>query len=481
MTLFSESYVRFLRKSLLLIFAVFALLTVSSIISSAPAQAASATCPGPCINTAIDVAIHGSSSGSGNLGGSGSGSSGGSGGGTSAPPVVRTICQPDNTNYCIQTPITSTQWVPAAALGLPGPCPAKQVNGFTINYAGMFKVTVYNFTGWIGQGSASWSTTVTNVCIYPPDPVVDTTRYDCIVSWNATVNRLANSYSGAAGVASNSGTTAFANGGMKDSASCETRKSAALNYAPPSGQPGWGQYRANSSIVFVSCTKATTTVSGVITNMIKCGGPQTKNAPTTYLTVWCGGYSPSLLDKKWSGEDCYSAGVATCTAPGGTTFNGFTGNVQALRDGNDGIVQWANPIFSGNVRNVNSWQVKTDVNSGSTPYKLGVSANDKNNQLFRSDANFGIWKGGDLSTLQRQTLAFYTAGDSGSPFSMTRNYTYNAEFLTHDVVLNQIDLTTGRISASTVDHWNPVVKSACGPQRSPNINAVRAIGDVITH
>lgn len=481
MTLFSETYMRLLRKSLILVFAVFALLTVGSIISSTPAHAASATCPGPCINTAVDVAIHNSSQGSSGSFGSGAGS-GGSGGGSSAPPAVQTICQDNDPNYCIVTPQTTTQWVPEAALGLPGPCPSKQVNGFTIDYVGMYKVTVFDFVGWIGQGSASWSESVTNVCIYPPDPVIDNTTYNCIVSWNAHVDRSSNSYSGAArGVSSSSGTTTFANGGMKDPSSCETSKSAGLNYVPPSGQPGWGQYSADSSIVYVSCTKASTSFNGVVNSMIKCGGATTRNAPTTYLTVWCGGYSPSLLNEKWSGEDCYSAGVATCTAPAGTSFNGFTGNVQALRDGNDSLVKWANPVFSGNVQNVNTWRVKTDINGGSTPFRDGVGANDKSNQLFRSDQPFGTWIGGNLDSLQQQQLAFYTAGDSGHPFSMTRNYLYNAQFLTHDVVLNQIDLLTGSISASTVDHWNTVVNSACGPQSSPNINAVRAIGDVLTH
>jgi hypothetical protein len=480
MIILSESYARLLRKSLAVVFVAFALMVISSTFSPSPAHAASATCPGPCINTAIDVAIHSSSSGTGSLGGSGSDSSGASGG-SSAPPAVQLVCQDGNTDYCITTPQTTTEWVPEAALGLPGPCPAKQVNGFTINYVGIYNVTVYDFAGWIGQGSASWSVTKTSVCIYPPDPVIDNTTYNCIISWNAHVDRSINSYSGrASGVASTSGTTTFANGGMKDPSSCETSKSAALNYVPPTGQPGWGQYSADSSIIYVSCTKASTSFGGAVTSLIKCGGAQTKNSPTTYLTVWCGGYSPSLLNMKWSGEDCYSAGVATCTAPSGTSFNGFTGNVQALRDGNDGIVKWANPVFSGNVRSVNSWRVKTTINNGSTPYNSSVSANDKSSQLFRSDQSFGSWIAGNLNTLQQQKLAFYTSGSSGSPFSMTRNYLYNAQFLTHDVIMNQIDLLTGRISASTVNHWNTVVNSSCGPQSSPSINAVRAIGDVLT-
>lgn len=479
MTLSSESYLRFVRKSLVLVFAVFALLTVSSIISSTPAQAVSAVCPGPCINTAIDAAIHGSSSKGGALGSTGSGSSGSSG--SSAPPAVQTMCQPNNTNYCIQTPITTTEWVPEAALGLPGPCPAKQVNGFTINYVGIYKVTVYDFQGWIGQGSASWSETTTTVCIYPPDPVIDNTTYNCILSWNAHVDRSSNSYSGARrGVASNSGTTAFSDGGRTDPSSCETSKSADLNYAPPAGQPGWGQYSADASITYVSCTKASTSFGGVVNNLIKCGSVKSKNSPTAYLTVWCGGYSPTLLNAKWSGEDCYSARIATCDAPGGTSFNGFTGNVQALRDGNDGLVKWKNPIFTGNVRNVNSWRAKTDINSASTPYRAGVGPNDKSDQLFRSDQPFGTWIAGDLGTIQKQNIAFYTAGESGRPFSMTRSYLYNAQFLTQDVVLNKINLKTGKISASTVNRWNTVINSACGPQSSPNINVVRVIGDVLT-
>lgn len=430
------------------------------------AHAAELTCSGQgaCIGTVVATVTGG---------GGGGINVGGSGGGSATPPPVPKTQNPTTglwwDNYRIRT-----QWQGALS---PFNCPPKTINGAQYSFVGyliVWKSDLYKFPVF-GYGAEY---VASSTCIYPQ--VSSTSANNtCILDYTATIDRLAQSRLGAAnGVGSNSGTIAsIADLEANGSGNCRNQHNAGLAYNPPNGQDGWGQYRASSRMNQVTCNFVTTTFDGASKETGTCGNPSPVNGSVGQLTIWCDGYAQAWIIKDWTGSDCQNGSNArlSCTIPNPATYNGYATNPQALRDGKDGTVLWGTPQVVGGWGMTN-WKSSTVINAGSSPRNNSGDNNDSQ-QLFKSSIPFG---GGMIAGQNLdQKLAFYTAGDSGSPFSMTRNYRYDAWFQSVYTSIRSIDLRSGNISVSTSYQNTFAVDNKCGPQASPRIDVIRAIGDNI--
>lgn len=384
---------------------------------------------------------------------------------------------------------TRVQWHGSAFAQMYG-CNIKQVLGFDIKPQGVVIVEKKYIVDWTRTSQdGDWYPVYGDwqpdghSCIYPPDPVITGTNMSCILSYNAHIDRMANSRLGSApNVASNSGTlTDKATLEAQGISNCDTQKSVGLNYLPPNGQSGWGQYQAYSQITQINCNFATTTFDGVGTDVGKCGNPVTVDGSASKLTVWCDGYSAGWLNKSWTGTDCENTSQTKlqCVIPDAATYNGYANSVQALRDGNNGLVKWGNPVLIGGWGDSN-WISSTFIKDGSSPRKSGVGDNDTNNQMFVSDVPFSANASGFITGKRLdQNLAFYTAGDAGAPFQMERNYKFSAWSNTLQVSITGIDLRSGVVSTNSYLVATHSDDNFCGPQLSPNISVIRAIGDKI--
>lgn len=456
--------------------------------SNAPAASAnSCSSAVPCLSTAISLAVHGVSGGGGNIGG---GIPAPGGGSASTPPPISQRCWSWTVNgkvvkFCGPAYKATTTWLPYSEAykdkvrtGGSSVCPPKNVGGFVLAPEGRIQVDV-NILLYIDQnGVKVWSGPASSfTCVYPPGPNTSATNIRCIVGYSAYFDRNANSYLGyGARVKTVSQTVSSANAILADPGNCQTNVSANLNYSPPTNRNAWGQYTATSTIQAVTCSFATTTFNGASTSIARCGGAYNVAGSTNRLTIWCNGYAPGHLAKSWSAEDCYGTGRYSCNVPTPAAYNGRTGLVQGIRDGNNSIVQWGAPTPAGGVRAIGNWESLTNINGGSTPYDHSYTANDKGKQVFYSDnTKFGQWTPGQTLA---QNLAFYKAGDSGSPFSMTKLYRYDAQFLTGSAVINSYNITTGAVSTSPTQVWVPDTDVLCGPQSSPRIEVIRAIGEL---
>lgn len=444
------------------------------------------------------------------LGGSSSGIGSGSGAGPAAPVPVGPGGAVEPTYFtCVDAPIiysdpkapyfgcapeyrvTIQEFAPGATAAC---APTKMVQGFEVKLKkqlfirtdSLFWVKYHYSNGAVGYVPDYQYRSGENVCIYP-EVNLSSQWFDCIVSWNVHADKIAGLQGLGNNLAVNSGTTGWGgayNSGARGEnlpATCETNKTVGLGYNPPQGQPGWGQYRAAGSMVKASCTRGGISFDGATTYAWRCDGPRTVLAPTNYVTIACFGVQPGLVNADWTGKDCYNrAGFATCSVPNNSKLNGFGGNVQAIRDGNDNDLDWANPSLVGNVGNDGNWRTRTTLNAGSTPWDTGVAWNDTNKQLFRYSGNissYNEWFGGGKRLNEK--LAFYAAGDNGYPFKMTREYLYDADFLTQQGSITSFDLTSGQIGTSTYATWVRVNNNYCGPNSSPAISVVRAIGDSV--
>jgi hypothetical protein len=369
--------------------------------------------------------------------------------------------------------------------GTPMNCAPRMVNGITVKAVGYTLVERKDFVrfGNVASPDGAYYTRWYNIgviCNYPPNPTITGTNITCILSYTANIDRLANSYLGYGGrVDSKSQTVSSIAALESDPSGCRSSLTASFGTNIGHSQADYGWYQATSSIALARCTFGYTTFNGTTTRSGGCVNAGTVAGSVGKLTVYCGPAIRNWVQLDWTGKDCYNTGPK-CTVPNNSKFNGFTGNVQALRDGNDNTMAWANPVFTAGISGAGNWRAKTDVNGGSTPYKAGASANDKANQMFRSSQSFGTWNGGSLASLQDQKLAFYTAGSAGSPFKMTRNYLFDANFTTVATRITGYNITTGALSIGSTSTTVYLRNNPCGPQSSPNINAVRAIGDVLT-
>lgn len=454
---------------------------------NAPSAHADTTCgsTGACLGTVAQVSVGGASSGSGGFFGGGSpGPAAVGGGGVVTAPSIPTVPRPGNipANHNLAGPNKAYELRVYLTTGVI-PCPVKNVNGFDIRATGVVVTERRNFTGYQQGGATTWYSTysgwyvVSNTCVYPPVSSNVITR-TCIISYNAAVDRMANSRLGAApGVGSSSGTVgSVADLEANGATNCKQNANVALAYNPPNGQNGWGQYQATSRINQVSCRFTTTTFNGAIDNLGDCGGITTVSGTTARMTVWCDGYAKGWLNKDWTGSDCQNGSRAqlTCTIPTAAKFNGYATNVQALRDGKDGTLLWGTPNVAGGWGMTN-WKSSTVINAGSTPRNTAVGDNNTTQQMFRSSVPFGsaMIPGQNLD----QKLAFYKAGDGGAPFSMTRNYRYDAWFTSIHTEIRSIDLRSGNIGIAQYSENTFAVNNKCGPQVSPRIDVIRAIGD----
>lgn len=452
---------------------------------NAPSAHASDTCgsTGACLGTVAAVSV--GSSGT-SIGGGGSGpASVGSGGVVSAPSIPNAYKPPLSPGYTYSGSAKIYEIRVYMTVGVMA-CPVKNVNGFEIRANGAVVTERRNFAGWQSTlggtvfypAWTSWNF-VSSTCVYPPVSSNVITR-TCILSYNATVDRMANSRLGAAGgVGSSNGTVGSVAQLESDGAgACQQNARVALAYNPPNGQNGWGQYQARSNINQVTCRFTTTTFNGSIDNIGKCGAPTTVPGSTARMTIWCDGFTNSWVNKDWTGSDCQNSGShpLTCTIPTSAKYNGFGGNVQALRDGKDGTLLWGTPQIAGGWGMTN-WRSSTVVNNGSTPRNTAVGDNNANQQMFKSSVPFGagMIAGQNLD----QKIAFYKAGDSGAPFSMTRRYLYDAWFTSSHTEIRSIDLRSGNIGIASYNEQTFAVNNKCGPQVSPNIDVIRAIGDTV--
>jgi hypothetical protein len=471
----------------LALFLVLTGVTFLQVVSSSPAHADSPSCAssGDCQAISTSVALHQTGKGGGSLGGGGPVIGGG--GGVASAPVPRTICDPmDNTLCGVEYLIRSSfQYMGPTWNGVPlADCAVKMINGIQVHPVGFTTVQesdLFFHSPFTANGMvySVWRT-ISTVCNYPPDPTNVQTNVRCILSFNANIDRLSNSYAGAAGIGSKSQTVSTLSSLESDPSGCQNSITANFGINIGHSQRDYGWYKATSNVTWANCNFGTITFNGVSTRTGGCQNAGTFLGSVGALTVYCGPAIHAWIQLDWTGKDCYNSGPR-CTAPNTSKFNGFMGNVQALRDGNDNTMAWANPIFTAGISNAQNWRTKTDVNAGSTPYTAGVGVNDKANQMFRSSQSFGTWVSGSLPSLQNQKLAFYTSGSSGSPFSMTRNYLFDANFTTVATTITGYNVTTGAISTGSSATTVFLKNNPCGPQTSPAINAVRAIGDVLTH
>lgn len=477
----------------LAVFLILTGITFLQLTSSAPAHADEASCAsnGACQAISTAVALHATDVGGGFLSPGSSAPISSGGGGTASPPAVPTRCDTSPSspsNWCAPDYVTRATFYAMSSSwsGTPLFCGVKTINGIKVHPVGYTLVEKKDFIsfGNVAQPDGAYYTswyTISTVCNYPPDPTITNTNAQCILSYNANISRLSNSYAGAAGISNKSQTISTLASLESNPSGC--RSSITANFGVNIGhkQADYGQYKATSSVQWATCTFGSTTFNGTTTRSGGCRNGGTKAGSVGKLTVYCGPAIHAWVQLDWTGKDCYSTGPK-CTVPNTSKFNTFTGNVQALRDGNDNTMAWANPVFTAGISGAGNWKTKTDVKPNSTPYKSGVGVNDKTNQMFRSNQSFGAWetRGGALAPLQNQKIAFYTSGSTGSPFGMTRNYLFDANFRTVSTTINGYNVTTGAISTGSSSTTVYLRNNPCGPQSSPSINAVRAIGDVIT-
>jgi hypothetical protein len=483
---------QYIVKVLTICFFVFGFSLIAQSFTAPQASAAlECTGPVPCLSTSIDLAVHGASSNSNWGPGSGGLKPPSSSAGSSAPPPIPKKCfqhlvAMKDVQYCGPAYKVTTTWLPYTEAfkdrvrqGAGTSCPAKNINGFTIVAEGRIQTDLQRLTYVDEFNRKFWGAVETTiVCVYPPGPSQSETNIRCIIGYNAYFDRNANSYLGfAARVKTVGNTVSSASDIIANPASCKRSVTASLNYNPPTNRNAWGQYTATSTIQAITCSFATTSFNGASTSLAKCGGAYNVAGTTSRLTIWCGGYAPGHLNKSWSADDCYNTGRYNCTIPNNATYNGRTGLVQGMRDGQNSLLQWGTPTPTGGVRAVKNWESLTTINSNSTPYAHSFGENDRSKQLFYSDnVKFGSWQNG--SNLS-QNLAFYTAGNSGAPFSMTRLYRYDAEFLTSSAIIGSYDIVTGAITTTPTSVWVPDTDVSCGPQGSPRIEVIRAIGDSV--
>jgi hypothetical protein len=463
---------------------VLAGITFLQVASSSPAHAADESCAssGACQDIGTDIGLQ-----IGSVAGGGLGRPVVVGPVLSAPPpAVPETCRTTPRSWCAPNyKVRSTFYkMPKGWTGIPlaEPCFPKMISGIKVYSVGYTLVERADLISWLsynGPVYSYWRTIVT-LCNYPPDPTITNTNIQCILSYNANIDRLANSYLGyGARVGSKSQTISSISALENNPGGCQTSISANFGTNVGRNQTDYGWYQATSSVTWARCTFGYTTFDGTTTRTGGCSNAGTRAGSVGKLTVYCGPAIKDWVALDWTGKDCYPSGPK-CTVPNTSKFNGFMGNVQALRDGNDNNMTWANPVFTAGISGAGNWRTKTDINAGSTPFKAGVGPNDKTNQMFRSNQNFGTWNYGSLATLQDQKLAFYTSGSSGSPFQMTRNYLFDANFTTVATTVTGYNVTTGAMSTANSSTTVYLRNNPCGPQTSPRINAVRAIGDVLT-
>lgn len=468
-------------RAVLLVFVLLAGMFTVAVISSSAAYALDSDSPTAAIGTTNELIVHGAAAEGGALGGG----AGGWGDAPAAGPIRDCWNYVDINNETksgcdVRFKVSSYFDSFGGKGGDWYGCGVKSVNGFEIPPEGVVVAVPWRLTGFTSAGLPYYEQQATTfTCVYSSSAIVQSPIQNCILSYTAGIDRTANSRLGtAARVKSDSQTIATTASIIDNPDNCKTTYKANTNYNPPTNQNAWGQYVATSNISYAECRKATTTFGGKSTVLAKCDAPKNKPGVKGYLTIWCGGFTPALIQKSWSASDCYSLGLYSCSIPTPATYNSLSGTVQGIRDGKNSTLQWGTPQLSSGIRNSSNWKTKTDIVGGSTPYNASYGANDKNKQLFFSDnVTFGTWMGGGQRL--SQNLAFYTAGNTGSPFSMVREYKYDAQFLTKTTHIGSYDITTGAILASAGQAWTSDYNVPCGPQGSPKINVIRAIGDKV--
>lgn len=441
-----------------------------------------------CLGTVAGIVV-GGGSGGGDLGGGGPVSVG-PGGRVEAPSIP--IRYSKDGQFSAQSYQLRVEFVgPGQRLDLL--CWPKEINGFMVKAAGYVVTWRHDalFLPYADDSEDGWGyniiydeegVPISSTCVYPQMNSV-TIHKSCILGYNASIDRMAQSRLGAAnGIASKSESLtsiqALEEGGIDN---CVDNKQISFFYDPPAGQNAWGQYRATSRIDWATCKFTTTSFDGVEDRIGDCNNQYSAPGTEGRITLWCDGAANGWILKSWTGVDCINEGATQmkCEINEPAKYNGYAGNVQALRDGNDGTLQWANPTIRGGWGDTN-WRSSTFINAGSTPRKAGVGDNDASKQLFRSSIpfssnQFGMISGKNLD----QKLAFYTAGDSGAPFKMTRNYLFDGWSNTRHVEFRGYNIKTGQIVTSSYLVPTFSVNNACGPQQSPNISVIRAIGDKV--
>lgn len=445
------------------------------------------------VNQGLNLTVHNASAGGGVIGN-------GSAGGSSKPPVPVCMAPPAQTTLpgwqTIPKPGCVPQWVASThtyatpnAATLPAgaywTCPAtKVVNGVVVGLRAVVFVNLKSNPYWTIDAPNKlvyWSyskQSSTQTCVYPTVSGSGGKIKNCIISWNSTLNRLSASYAGAKnGVTPPvNGTTAWGseyNAGKRGEqigAACETSKSVNFNHNRVNKQADWGQYNVVSSIVYAQCTPRTVKFEGSSSVLADCS--KKSISKTDAFTMYCGGGLKGHRLFTWTADDCPEF---TCK-PGPSTFNGKVGTVQTIRDGGGNDMTWGKPVFTGNVWGQHNWRSKVTVLPGSSPMNPSYGLNDKNKQLFATNYPFGSWNAGQGLD---QKLYYYAAGDSGAPFKMEKRYLYDATFLFSSAQITNYDIFGSGIKWNNGGVAFLAVNNSCKVQSSPNINVIRAIGDVV--
>lgn len=399
-------------------------------------------------------------------------------------PAPQMVCDDAGVWGCAEKTQYKVDFFPTAVAYGYG-CGDTSIMGFTVKPSGVVVTQQNDFWYWrmvagkpIGPMYTGWRI-ISHTCVYPPAPTITGTNMMCILDYTAHFERMANSRMGYKyDVFAPSSKTVSSIGQLESTgkSACQQSLTASTVADPQPGQASWGQYQATSRIGQARCNFATFNFDGASTNVGKCSPAGDVPGSVGRITLSCHGGENGWKNYDWTGSDCQTTGQLVCTIPDSAKYEGFAGNVQALRNGKYGVVQWGTPLVKG-ATSITAWRSSTVVNAGSTPRLPSVSDNSSTSQLFKSDLTFGT--GMTSGQKLTQNIAFYTAGDSGAPFSMTRNYRYDAWFNATQANIRTYDLKSGTIGFASYIVNVFAVDNKCGPQQSPQIDVIRAIGDNI--
>lgn len=465
-----------------------------------PSQAATS-----CSGTSICISLHQGWTGNTSSGGQGGGNSGPGGGGSSEttvkPKPPERVCDV-GAHYTIredaQLPTIPGGWHTLSSncvnkykvrtkfhnITNGWMCGPSSEGGITRNSVGYIEATIdivkiakrYNpESGVTTRSYYGYDNLKTEFnCIYPKMSKVATNKY-CALNANGTFDRLANSRSGAGRIKTFKTNIATVNGLKTGSDIC--KQSAVMNFSSglKSSEKTWGQYKLSGKIQFVRCTEYKVTFDGNVKRQFNCGGTQSTPAVVAHATLWCGGVANGLLNKSWTMNDCINSpkGGYTCTVPA-PMYDGKKGTVQTLRDGKSRVLNWGTPKTGNSVRSTKNWEQAVTINGGSSPRLTSVGDNDKAKQMFWSNVNFGTkW----VASKNQQNIAFYNASNPGKSWSATRKLRFDGQFKTIVGDLGSYNPWTGKFSSTQRTVWVNDYNIKCNTATSPNVQALRSIGD----
>lgn len=358
-----------------------------------------------------------------------------------------------------------------------GSCPAITKHGIKIKAKGQL-VTKTRKILWGKTTDGKYyfryrNPTVIKNCVYPNVAATKVVK-KCATYSKIDINRLGNSRGGAKkiGVAPGSKRIATVKGIEKNSDKCVKSASIEGNASIPTTAANWGQYKLSGKIKFTKCDMTQTKFDGKVEKVWKCGPEKTGAAVTKHMTLWCGGVSKSLINKKWTVNDCIGSGaggsIPKCSVPK-PNYEKKTGTVQTIRDGKQRNLNWGSPKVNNKIKGVHNWRQKINLKGGSTPNK-----NNKGQALYTTNMKIGGWVGKGSNT---QKLGFYAASNPGGGFTLTRDLRFDGKFLVKVGEFKSYNPTTGAIKLGSKNIWVADKNIKCPSATSPKVQPIRTIGD----